>query len=169
MDSFRLFLAQNREYLRFAFKGLGYGSVSLAAGFVLFYLVNRKKIAGGEELSKDQGLRTIPSEQLEKLVTKIKNTVVHTLMIMYDQKHVYDPNEFVDPDEDVEITDLQADDDLTILNSQENSGEFVRQESNISERNNLSRSSSMRQSETRTQYERRDIRKSLDNRNFSNF
>ncbi len=41
----------------------------------------------------------VPVEKVEKLVRKIKQDVVNTIAILYDQYHAYDPNEFKDKSE----------------------------------------------------------------------
>lgn len=158
MDSFRFFVARNRDLLKTSLKGLGYSSAGLVAGililfkhkigFFLFFLANRKKLLSGNTLD-DSERKEITLQSLEKLVNKIKDDIITSIVATNDKFYDYDPNEFINREDDIEVLEIDQDEEGTINNSlvHNNSGisELARNQSGISNNSelNLSRAVSM--------------------------
>jgi hypothetical protein len=56
----------------------------------------------GENIEKKSGLKQIDIEKLEKIVSKIKNILIHHMITMYDMLHKNDP-----PKDDIEIIEVK--------------------------------------------------------------
>jgi hypothetical protein len=82
----------------------------------LFFLANRKKLLSGALLD-ESARKEIPLDVLEKLVNKIKNHVIMFISSTNDQFRDYDPYEFTNKEDDIEILELEQEDEGTINNS----------------------------------------------------
>jgi hypothetical protein len=111
--------------------------------------------------------KSIPVEQLEKLVNKIKNSVVHHIAVLYDLIHKNDPKPR--DEDDIEIIEVEEKKEI----EEGKDGEFYRTDSMMSEnlvakkeesQNNSI--SSLKRSETRVDPLRRDLKPAIANRNF---
>ena len=113
----------------------------------MFFLANRKKLLSGVPL-EDKEQKEISLEKLEKLVNKIKTEIITFIVVTNDKFRDYDPYEFKNKDEDIQVLDVDQEDDVGNNNSlaRENSeNELIRNMSGVSSNSelNLSRAVSM--------------------------
>jgi hypothetical protein len=98
------------KYLKKGAKTVGCAAGALIAGFFVFFLKYRKQLTQGEKIEKKEDEKVIPIEKLEKIVNKIKHIIIHNMTLMYDLSHSYDPTEFDDKEEDIQIEELKVED-----------------------------------------------------------
>jgi hypothetical protein len=120
----------------------------------------------GEDIEKKSESKNIPVEKLEKIVNKIKNGIIHNMTLMYDLSHKYDPDEFAEKEEDIEIEEVKVED-----NKLDTSQEFFRSDSMMSEnlQKQTSQSSIMsdtKKSESRVDAFKREYKPLVDKRKF---
>jgi hypothetical protein len=60
-------------------------------------------------------------DKLDKLLNKIKNAIVYSLMVYFEVKHEYDPKEFAPKDDEIEIIDVKIERQMSHEVSNENS------------------------------------------------
>jgi hypothetical protein len=104
-------------------------------------------LKSGEQVENKPEQKEVAVEKLEKVVGKIKNFMIHNMTIMFDLSHKYDPDEFKEKEEDIEIEEVQVE---NVEKSVEGS-ELFESESAISEnlQKQKSQSSDLKKSESR--------------------
>lgn len=118
----------------------------------------RKQIASGEEIDKKPESKSVPPEKLEKIVNKIKNGIIHNMTLMFDLSHVYDPEEFAEKEEDIEVDPVKVEEGKE--------GEFFKSDSMMSENLNKQTSKTSIKSDTRVDAFKREYKPLVDKRKF---
>lgn len=128
---FKSFIENNKEIVKKVLFAGGIATGSLFLGFIMYYLRYKKELLSGEDVSKPAELKQIPVDKLEKMVNKIKNAMIHNMVILYDLGHKYDAEEFDIFNDDIEIEPVKKEDD-TIKESVDSS-EIVKSVEMLSE------------------------------------
>jgi hypothetical protein len=121
---------KNQELFKKLITGLGIslslfmsGKKLLILGFVIYYTFCRKNLT--------EKANILSLEQLDKLLNKIKNNVVHTLMVLYNNKHQYNPNEFIKRADDILIENHNENSGLKRYPSYDDKNEFLKNDRNL--------------------------------------
>jgi hypothetical protein len=99
-------------------------------GFIPYYIANKNKLSESEEILPEEPT-IIDEEAMAKLTNKIKNAIIHYIMISWDELHKLDQPPIITKiiEDEIEVTEEKVEknfDEIPLSNIDSNENSFIR-------------------------------------------